>query len=370
MTDSHQPADAFPPGDFLKEELQAREWTYEDFAKIIGRNPRTVSDLVCGKRSVTPETAQCLSAALGTTAQFWLNLESSYRLWLSRSDSSEEVARRAHLYTIAPIKDMVRRGWIDEWTSADSLETELQRFFGVESLCEPIRFPHAARKSTAYEVIEPAQNAWLFRCRLLSRCVSAAQYSKRNFNTLLRDLKPLMYSPEDIRHVPVALGNAGVKLVIVECLPGTKIDGAAFWVDDSPVIALSTRYNRIDNFWFTLLHEIGHISQGIFSLDLEIDVESEELPEPEKQANAFAENYILPEAEVESLIARSSPVYRRKQIEGFAHIHGIHPGIVVGRLHHRKEVKYSNFRQLLVSVREHVSMSAVVDGWGSVIPVY
>ena len=62
----------------------------------------------------------------------------------------------------------------------------------------------------------------------------------------LKQLKALMYFPQEIRHVPRILGNAGIRLVIVERLPGTRIDGAAFWLDDGPVIALSVRYDRID----------------------------------------------------------------------------------------------------------------------------
>lgn len=74
-------AEAFPPGDFIKEELEARGWSQAKLADIIGCPPKEIGDLVSGKRSVSAEIAKELGAALGTSAEYWMNLESSYRLW-------------------------------------------------------------------------------------------------------------------------------------------------------------------------------------------------------------------------------------------------------------------------------------------------
>ena len=177
MATQWRPAEVFPPGEFLREELEERGWTQDDLAAITGKHVRTVHDLIAGKRGVTPETAKSLAAALGTSAQFWLNLDSAYQLWRSESDESDEIARRAHLYTIAPIKDMVRRGWIEPSDDVDILENEVKTFFQVDSLAEPPSFAHAARKSTTYEGITISQKAWLFRCKLLSRYVNADKYT-------------------------------------------------------------------------------------------------------------------------------------------------------------------------------------------------
>ena len=76
------PAEVFPPGELLAEELEARGWTQTDLADILGRPHRLVNEIIAGKRRITPETAMGLAAALGTTAALWLNLESAYQLWL------------------------------------------------------------------------------------------------------------------------------------------------------------------------------------------------------------------------------------------------------------------------------------------------
>jgi HTH-type transcriptional regulator/antitoxin HigA len=81
-----KPAEAFPPGDYIREELQARGWTQADLAKIIGRTQPAVNEMVTGKRGITPESAMALSAAFGTSAEFWMNLETIYALAKAETD--------------------------------------------------------------------------------------------------------------------------------------------------------------------------------------------------------------------------------------------------------------------------------------------
>ena len=83
-----KPAEIFPPGEYLHDELEARGWNQGEFAEIIGRPPRLISEIISGKRGITPETAQAIAAAFGTSAEFWLNLESAYQL--SRVDPVPE----------------------------------------------------------------------------------------------------------------------------------------------------------------------------------------------------------------------------------------------------------------------------------------
>jgi HTH-type transcriptional regulator / antitoxin HigA len=78
------PAEVFPPGDFLREELEARGWTQSDLAQRMGRPLRSINEVVNGKKAITAETAIGLGDALGTSAEYWMNLESVYRLHLAR----------------------------------------------------------------------------------------------------------------------------------------------------------------------------------------------------------------------------------------------------------------------------------------------
>ena len=100
------------------------------------------------------------------------------------------------------------------------------------------------------------------RAKELAEGVHSAPYSEKKLRLAIAQLKTLLVAPEEIRQVPQMLADAGVRFVVVEFIPGAKIDGAAFWLDDDlPVIALSLRFDRISNFWFVLRHEIEHVLQ-------------------------------------------------------------------------------------------------------------
>jgi len=87
-------ARVFPPGDFIREELEARGWTQADLARILGRPLQAVNAIVNGKKVVTPATAVELAAALGTSPEFWLNLETAYALHRTKP-ADPEIAKRS-----------------------------------------------------------------------------------------------------------------------------------------------------------------------------------------------------------------------------------------------------------------------------------
>jgi HTH-type transcriptional regulator/antitoxin HigA len=89
-----KPAKAFRPGEYLREELEARGWSQRDFARIIGRPLQVVNEIVRGKKRVTAETAKEIGMAFGTGPEVWINLQASYDLW-STKDPDPGIARRA-----------------------------------------------------------------------------------------------------------------------------------------------------------------------------------------------------------------------------------------------------------------------------------
>jgi HTH-type transcriptional regulator / antitoxin HigA len=98
MTTKPRPvAEAFPPGDFIREELEARGWTQSDLAAILGRPFQAVNAIINGRKAITPRTARELEAALGPSAELWMNLEISYRLHKEReADPGISVRARDH----------------------------------------------------------------------------------------------------------------------------------------------------------------------------------------------------------------------------------------------------------------------------------
>jgi HTH-type transcriptional regulator / antitoxin HigA len=95
MTKKRRPvAEVFPPGDFIREELEARGWTQSDLAAILGRPFQAVNAIVNGKKTITPKMARQLEAALGPSAEFWMNLQISYQLH-NESEPDPAISMRA-----------------------------------------------------------------------------------------------------------------------------------------------------------------------------------------------------------------------------------------------------------------------------------
>jgi HTH-type transcriptional regulator / antitoxin HigA len=84
MSNALTPARAISPGRILQRELDARGWTQKDLAEITNRPAQVINEIIRGTKQITPETARELSAALETTTEFWINLETNYRLNLAK----------------------------------------------------------------------------------------------------------------------------------------------------------------------------------------------------------------------------------------------------------------------------------------------
>ncbi len=363
------PAEIFPPGEFLRDELEARGWTQTELAEIMGRPIRLINELIAGKKAITPETAIQLGQALGTSADVWMNLESQYQLSKVR-ETDGLIARRARLYERFPVREMIRRGWIEASKNIEVLEQQFLRYFALPSLDAPFEFSHAAKKTAAAQPPTPLQFAWLFRVRQLANEMTSARYSEKQLRAVLPRLSALLTAPEESRHAAKILEECGVRLLVVEPIPGSKIDGACFWLgEDRPVIALSLRLDRIDNFWFVLRHEIEHVLCGHgrdrdFILDQDLEATpNDALSEEETLANEAGQNFCVPKDEMNGFIARVAPFFKEERVVLFAQRLQIHPGIVVGQLQ-RRLGRYDLFRKYQVKVRDHITSSARTDGWG------
>lgn len=366
------PAEVFPPGEFLKEELEARGWTQTEFAEIIDKDTRLVSEVISGKRTVTPETAIALGEALGTGPEIWLNLESQYQLSKVRG-VEDSIARKARLHSLYPIREMVKRGWLEATRNVDVLQQQLFGFFKISDVEEQPRFLHSAKK-TSYEDITSHQLAWLFHARRIAETQLVKPFSEDAVRNALSTLHSFMTAPEEARHAAPLLASVGVRVVFVETLPGSKIDGACFWLDaKKPVIAMSLRHDRIDNFWFVLRHELEHVLQGHgkseVCLDQEIDSgRPDELPKEERIANVEAANFCVPKAQLDDFVARVTPFFSDQKVCLFANRMQVHPGIVVGQLQRRIN-RYDLLKKHQVKIRSVVTASGATDGWGNTYPL-
>jgi len=369
------------PAQLIEARLQERGWSQRVLAVVLGMNEQMLSRIMAGSKPVDAELALKLKTILGIDPQRLLQLQQEYELAKAQIELRFDpgLSTRAALFEKLPVADMVKRGWFSGITDVrdGNLESAMCRFFGESSVEQIEIFPHAAKKTNVFGDVSPAQLAWLYRVRQMAIDLPAAKYSSAALTAALSQLKSLMISAEGARKVPRLMMEAGVRFVIVEALPSSKIDGVCFWLDGRhPVIGMTLRFDRIDNFWFVLRHEIEHVlrEHGLNHAMLDAELEGDKagvgagLPDEERVANKSAADFCVPRAKLTSFIARKSPMFAERDIRGFAATLEVHPGIVAGQLQHETG-RYDLFRNHLAKIRTIVTSNAFVDGWGDVAPI-
>jgi len=369
------------PGQLIEHLLDQRGWTKRTLAVVLEKDDSTINKIVSGKGGVTTSVALALEDVFGVDADEFLILQKKHDLAVARLSNAPDKNRstRATLFGDLPIAEMINRGWIaaEDSRDVDTVSKELVKFFGAPSLSEIEILPHAAKKTAVNVDATPAQMAWLYRVKKIAEDQMAKPYSKSRFEKALSELRSLAIAPEEARHVPKILADAGVRFVIVESLPSAKIDGVCFWLrDNAPVIGLSMRFDRIDNFWFVLRHECEHVRLGHGQTEIILDAELEgeragtgqSISEEERAANEAAQNFCVPYAKMKAFVERKSPFFSERDLIGFSKVVKVHPGIVAGQLQHMTQ-RYDRFRNHLATVRKHVIPGAPTDGWGDVYPI-
>jgi len=354
MDTNLRPARVPLPGSIIREELDARGWTQKDLARIMDRPEKTISQIVNGHKQITPETALELAAAFDTSPELWLNLEARYRLREAENEhSTSEIERKGQLYSKIPISELQKRGWIGEHDDIDGLERDVCAFLDVAQVTEPPRVLASLRQSAVKVPEVGAELAWARRVEQLASAQEIGSFNRQRLADAIPILARLSAEPEEVAEVPSFLARLGVHFAVVPHLERTYLDGAALWIEDRPIVALTLRYDRIDNFWFTLLHELAHVVAGHEGGYLD-DLDGEPETPQEVEANRMAQDWLLDPDALARFVAATAPYFSEHRIRAFAAEQHRHPGIVVGRLHHERHTDYGHLRKLQVKVRHYL----------------
>lgn len=332
-----------PVGPFIAKELEERDWTQADFAAILGRPTQFVSEIITGKKEITRESAAQIGAALGMSPDYFLNLQNAYLLDEQAKNSAtqrelNEVRRRARLNELAPISILMKRGIIRGLTT-DEQESEIKELFELGNIHDEPTFALAARRSNTAEAISPVQLAWIACVRRRARASREPNpFDRTGLADLARNLANLLNAPRSFRGLPALFAAVGVILVYVEALPGSRIDGCAFYLDGKPVIGLSGRGKRLDKILFTLLHEVAHLILGHVHADEliieEVDQQSRE-NECEEKANNQAGAWILPRP-----LPDAPERINQAWVSQVAEERGLAPIVVIGQLQNMKRLDW------------------------------
>jgi HTH-type transcriptional regulator/antitoxin HigA len=241
-----------------------------------------------------------------------------------------------------PIKEMFRRRWFEEFSG--SLEEAVSnadvvvKEFVKSSLDRPVQAFARQRVRSGGKVDWYALLAW--QCRIIALAKKEKITNKYNQKTItdewLTKLVHLSLKKDGPKMAIEYLRHSEIRVVIESHLPNTHLDGAAFLLaDGSPVIGMTLRYDRIDNFWFVLFHELIHIMKHLHKEDIEsifddLDVDADGI---EQEADEQAGEVLVPEDKWNTALARY--LRSKDSIEDFAKKLNIHPAIVAGKI--RKE---------------------------------
>jgi HTH-type transcriptional regulator/antitoxin HigA len=368
-------------GQLLTALLAERGWTKRTLAVVLDVGEATVTRLISDKQPIDAKLAVVLEEIFGVPADRFLMLQKEFDLAHARFTAQPDPGRanRARLYGDLPVAEMIKRGWISAENLRDTqkVESELMRFFGVNRIEDIEILPHAAKKTAVSSEATPAQVAWLYRVKQIAADMLVAPYSPQAVKAAVVKLRSLIGSPEGVAKVPRIMAECGIRFVLVETLVAAKIDGVCFWLNDhSPVIGMTLRFDRIDNFWFVLRHEIEHVLRlhGLSAAMLDAELEGDragtgpDVTEEERVANAAAQEFCVPEASLDAFIARKAPFFSERDMIGFARVLKVHPGILAGQIQ-RRTGRYDRFRDHLAKIRTIISPNAIKDGWGDVAPV-
>ncbi|MBF4991152.1 ImmA/IrrE family metallo-endopeptidase [Methylophilus sp. QUAN] len=313
-----------------------------DLIPYFGTSGR-VSEVLNKKRELTVPMIKALSVGLGISSDTLLGLNFNDNL---------EARNESINWDKFPITEMAKRGWIEKIKTGtkNSVEDLVKNFISDAGL----QFGSASfRRTLAGEAKSPtttyALYAWLARVILKARSKkeSLGKFDPENLSSsFLRDVAQFSWSDNGPMMAVEFLEKHGIAVIFEPHLKGTLLDGAALKdLDGTPIIGITLRYDRLDNFWFTLLHELAHVWKH---LDVDTafldDNESSSEDRREIEANRLAKEAFIPRliwkrSDVVATSSRESVLRLSKELK-------IHPAIVAGRL--RKEIgNYQIFNDLL-----------------------
>lgn len=360
------------PGDFIRSRMENKNWTQSDLAYALGTKPASINQILSNKRAISLNMAKMLGVALECDPVGIAKIQAEWDI-THTEEPEPSISARSKVLSQYPLREMVKRGWIDTEHGKGTLEEQVCRFFNVATLEHIPHLNHSAKK-TGYDNIPPEQLAWLFRVKTIASEMTTPPFNKEMLEAAIAEFKELRSKPDGVRHVPMLLERAGIRFVVVEGIAKSAIDGVCFWLDgNSPVIGLSLRYDRIDNFWFVLRHECAHVLHGHGKVEVIVDCDlgdsdpEKSIGDDERIANQEAADFCVPEKNMQSFYLRKKPFFSERDVVAFSIRMNVHPGLVVGQLQ-RRMGRYDFLRKHLVKVREVLARSMMMDGWGDLVP--
>jgi HTH-type transcriptional regulator/antitoxin HigA len=348
MTNQYHPESVTHPGETLREKLQELNMGAKEFALKAGKPEKTITQVLKGNSSITPDMAIQFERILKIPARFWLRYQMAFDEYKARVKEEEKLLEAESWAKLMPYAAMVKLGWVEKTSKIKEKVHYLYNFFGIASheawsnyYCKEM-LKAQFRISLKHTSQPHGISAWLRQGEIQSQGLSASSFDAKKFKENLYHIKKLMVSDKDdfFTELQELCLDAGVKVLYTPCLPKAAVSGATRWLGDSPLIQLSGRYMRNDIFWFTFFHEAGHILlHGKKYIYLELKNDSIGENDKEREANDFATKWTFSEKQEAEFLALGN--FKHLTIETYAAKVETLPCIIIGRMIHRKKLNHS-----------------------------
>jgi HTH-type transcriptional regulator/antitoxin HigA len=326
----HFPIGLPDPIEAIQFRMEQQGLTRKDLEPYIGSQSK-VSEVLNRKRPLSLAMIRALHKGLDIPAEVLLQEEGR-----TLTDPQYELNRY-------PFTDMYNEGYFPFFngTLAEAKEAKEEVLNGLFRVCQGMSFEKALTRTASAEKMDAyALEAWQARVLTLAQEQELSPYTSDFPEANIEYLVHLSAFDKGPLLAREYLQKRGIPLVILKHLPHTYLDGACFKAASGrPVIGLTLRHDRMDNFWFTLLHELGHLLLHLdqhhvaFFDETENHLPQDDLRNPwEKEADAFASRFLIPEEAWKTWRKTNDRLVSKEQIRSFANRLGISPAIVAGRL--------------------------------------
>ena len=340
----HVPIDYPSPIAAIEFRMDQAGLTPRDLVPFIGSRAK-VSEVLSGKRPITMPMARALHEHLGIPAEVLLQAPGA-----AAGQPEDAIQWRRF-----PLKEMAKRNWIpsvpDLEERAEDLIRDLIDRAGGWQVARAALYRKNDHLRTNAKTDPYALQAWCWQVLATANdnLPDAAYETGTVTLDFLTQVARLSWSDDGPRVAQEFLAQHGIPLVIERHLPRTYLDGAALRLGDGrPVVALTLRYDRIDSFWFCLLHELAHVGRHLdrdagtaFIDDLSLRKPDRGLEDRrEAEADHWAAEALIPIAQWETSPVRTNPT--PLGVMTFAHHLQVHPATVAGRIRYERQ----NYRLL------------------------
>lgn len=349
-TNYYQSDLAIHPGEFLEETLEDLGMSQIELSNRIGRPSQAINEIIKGKKSITSATALELEDVLNVPAHIWVGLESEYQMVKAREAELQQMEEETALLPKFAYPELAKMGLVKTTRKAIEKVEGLKRFFSVAKLgqIEHIKlYQPAFRVSNHKQVSHEAIASWIQAGTSKAQLIETKHFEKQKLEQTLDSLKKLM-TLDDINQavsqLEQLLALCGVAFVMLPHFKGTKVNGAAFWINEKSkaVVIMTIRGSFSDIFWFSLFHEIAHLllhqKRQVF---LEDGCDDPLIKKQEDEADRFAREFLIPSKDFNTFVSKNQ--LTRDSIISFAEQLNIKPSIVVGRLMHEKIINYNHY---------------------------